>query len=345
VIKRQILENSVNSLLLNAYTLNSTGFMFGKAGISLVLFEISKYLHNELIEDHAFNLLREILTYDIKSNKLSDGKAGISFVLQYLIKYDLLDADYKDLYANPHKEIIGEIQKLEYNRLSTIDYIDYLFFIETTNYISRIEYNKSQKILSKYISESLTKFNRDVKPSDILIFYMYSTRLLYISNVCIKNQEIYQDFFKSIEQITKQFISHDICIEPLFAFQFYIYGISHKQEDNIMWNAIKMLENSSKNILIEALTLRQRIDIIISIFKVYSLDKNLDYRAIAYNIFNSMIDDDIVLFERKIVDIIYSKGHLVFGLGFGFSRLLLICIYWDKISQGIIPDNIIKLLI
>jgi hypothetical protein len=344
VINKQILEKSVNFLLLNACTLDSVGFMFGKAGISLVLFEISKYLHSELIEDHAFNLLREILAHDIKSNKFSDGKAGISFVLQYLIKYELLDADYNDLYANSHKDIIKEIQKLEYNELSTIDYIDYLFFIETTNYISKVDYNKSQKILSKYIYESLTKFNKEIKPSDILIFYMYSTRLMYISDVCIKNQKIYNDFFKSIEQITKQFISHDICLEPLFAFQFYIYGVSRKQA-NIVRDATKMLENSSNNILTEVLTLRQRIDLIISIFKVYSLDKSLDYRSIAYNILNSMIDKDIDLFERKIVEIIYNKGHLAFGLGFGLSRLLLISIYWDKISQGILPDNIIKLLI
>jgi hypothetical protein len=337
------LKKSIDSLLLSAYTVNSIGLMYGKAGIALSLFELSKHLDNKLIEDHAFNLLKEILTYNLQDNSFSNGKAGIAYVLQYLIKYDLLDADYMGIYGKCHNEIIGRILNLKYNEHETVNYIDYLLFIEMSVYISKTDYNKSHKILVKYIAETLDKFDKEIKPQDFFVFHTYSSRLLYIYNY-IQKRNVYPNFFLKIEQINKKWTSDYISENPLFAFQFYIYGAIQKQE-NTMQEGKRMVDDCLKNIIPATLTLRQRIDTIVNVFKVYDFDKAIDYRYIAYKIFDSMIDSNIDSFEKKIVEIIQKGETLELGLGFGFSRLLLLVIYWKKISQGIFPVNITELLI
>jgi hypothetical protein len=45
VITKETLKKLTEVLLLNSYTLNYTGFVYGKAGVSLTLFELSKYLN------------------------------------------------------------------------------------------------------------------------------------------------------------------------------------------------------------------------------------------------------------------------------------------------------------
>jgi hypothetical protein len=318
--------------------------MYGKAGIALTLFELAKYLNSEQIENHAFNLLQEILTYNIKNDGFSHGKAGMAFTLQYLIKYCLLDADYAEIYGEKHKNIIEKISALEYNEYETADYIDYLFFIENSDYISKCDYEKSQKILAGCIYKTMEKFNKKMKPDDFSFFYSYSSRLLYIST-WIREKEIHIDFFNCIEQIREKLVSNDICEDPLFALHFYLYGAVHKEED-IMQKGKEMINNCMKNISpVTLTTLRQRIDAIVCVFKIYTFDRTIDYRNVAYEIFNSMTDSDIVLFERKIARIIHKGKNLDYGLGFGFSRLLILLIYWDQMLQGIFIDNIEKLLI
>jgi hypothetical protein len=57
----------IDYILLNAYSVNSTGLYNGKAGISLCLFEYAKYLKDKCIEDYAFELLQKVLVLSNKS--------------------------------------------------------------------------------------------------------------------------------------------------------------------------------------------------------------------------------------------------------------------------------------
>lgn len=51
-----VLGEIAKMLLLNSYTIEGYGLMQGKAGVAVTLFELSKYLNSEFIENHAFKL-------------------------------------------------------------------------------------------------------------------------------------------------------------------------------------------------------------------------------------------------------------------------------------------------
>jgi len=54
-------------VLLNSDSVNSFVLYNGKAGMALALFESTKYLHDENVEDKAFRLLQESLVIEKKT--------------------------------------------------------------------------------------------------------------------------------------------------------------------------------------------------------------------------------------------------------------------------------------
>ena len=89
--KKIINDDTIRKLaefqLLNAYTLERAGFI-GKAGSSLLFFELSKFnkqLADDLfLKNHAIELLKEVLTYKFDHCEFENGKIGIAIcVLSY----------------------------------------------------------------------------------------------------------------------------------------------------------------------------------------------------------------------------------------------------------------------
>lgn len=56
-----LIRKLVDYILLNAYSVNSTGLYNGKAGLSLSLFGAARLLNDDYIEDQAYELLQEAL--------------------------------------------------------------------------------------------------------------------------------------------------------------------------------------------------------------------------------------------------------------------------------------------
>lgn len=52
--------------MLNLCSVNSSELYNGKASMALALFEATKYLHDEKVEDKAFRLLQESLVIEKK---------------------------------------------------------------------------------------------------------------------------------------------------------------------------------------------------------------------------------------------------------------------------------------
>jgi hypothetical protein len=69
LLTEYITEKSTESVLLNAYTMDSVGFMRGKAGMALTLFETAVFMKNEKIENHAsmLNFVKQLF-YNIFYN-------------------------------------------------------------------------------------------------------------------------------------------------------------------------------------------------------------------------------------------------------------------------------------
>lgn len=72
-----LINKITDYVLLNAYSLNSSGFYNGKAGVALTLFEVARLMEEDYLEEHAFYLLQEALLYKGGDLGFNDGYSGI----------------------------------------------------------------------------------------------------------------------------------------------------------------------------------------------------------------------------------------------------------------------------
>lgn len=105
----------VDHILLNACSVNSSGLYNGKAGMALALFETARYLQDEYIEEQAFNLLQEALITQTEDIGFENGLGGIGYVLLYLLRKDIVDADFGELFGEQHEKIMAHLGKSKEN--------------------------------------------------------------------------------------------------------------------------------------------------------------------------------------------------------------------------------------
>lgn len=60
-METDVVRKLCDYILLNAYSVNSTGLYNGKAGFALCLFDVAYKLHDEYLEEQAYELLQEAL--------------------------------------------------------------------------------------------------------------------------------------------------------------------------------------------------------------------------------------------------------------------------------------------
>ena len=84
-------------LILNGYSKNNSGLYYGKAGLAVGLFELSRYLNDERIENHAFELLNQSLISKTEVCDLEKGLSGIAYALRYLVENRFIEADANEL--------------------------------------------------------------------------------------------------------------------------------------------------------------------------------------------------------------------------------------------------------
>lgn len=122
-----IIESDIRKLteyvLLNAYSVDSTGFYNGKAGVSLCLFEIAKILDDSYFEEHAFELLKESLLSKNEDIGFENGLSGIGYVLRYLIKHEFIEGEFNDLFGDNMKKIKDRVARLSENERKRGDFL------------------------------------------------------------------------------------------------------------------------------------------------------------------------------------------------------------------------------
>ena len=328
--------------LLNAYTLERAGFI-GKAGSSLLFFELSKFdkqLADSLfLEDHAIELLKEVLTYNFDHCEFENGKIGISYIIHYLIKNNFLNADYFDLYEKQHNEIIDSLNKLDYDAKNIYIDIDYLFFIhifhKTITNNKKVEYNKK---LTNNILYTLSEFDNTVKIANSRIFYKYAEKLL---STCISvgvSSECIQKYIKKITEIDYKFKDIDcVCEEPLFYIQLFKYRLMSR-EKNVTEVKI-IIQEFLNSISLTALDFQEKINLCFNLYYIYNLDNSLDFRHSITFIVNTIIGD-VDSVEKKIFRLIKNTNdeHNII-----INKLLLLCIHWEQLSLGVCNKYLIAL--
>lgn len=192
-------------VLLNAYSTESSGFYNGKAGISLALFEVSRLLKDEYLEEHAFELLQEALLYKGDDMSFASGYFGISFVLHYLVENDFVEADIDDLLGEQEQKIqlasreVIPISQLAVSTLSTC--IDRLYLLRCASERNREEIEQLEAYLFSSSEEELERKLLEIMlPNGINVGYAHGLVrwLLYAVYVGSLQQGVDVSRFKSL---------------------------------------------------------------------------------------------------------------------------------------------------
>lgn len=129
--KKDLLVRKIaNSILLNSSSIETSGLYNGKSGVSIALFEASKYLQDDNLEDVAFSMIKEAIITENNDISFENGLSGIGYALIHLIEGGFLEADYNELFGNQHKNILRLIELLGKNEIDLSNYVKVVFYIK-----------------------------------------------------------------------------------------------------------------------------------------------------------------------------------------------------------------------
>jgi hypothetical protein len=136
-MKQQVTVANIADFILQEYSKNScsTGLYNGKAGLSLSLFIASEYLHDEKMEDVAYELIKESLALKQTDFRFETGLAGIGYALLYLIENKYLDADFDDLFDEQYEAIIKGLETIEQDPIRLVNSLKDIYFLSKADEI------------------------------------------------------------------------------------------------------------------------------------------------------------------------------------------------------------------
>ncbi len=133
MITIEYLSKLTDFLLLNAYSVSSTGLYNGKAGMSLCLFEVACATEDEQLEEHAFELLQEALLSKNADIDFENGLSGIGFVFRYLIDKKFIEADFEEMFGEQTQKILDGLATRKPESLQLLNSIKMIYFLSDLN--------------------------------------------------------------------------------------------------------------------------------------------------------------------------------------------------------------------
>lgn len=112
---RSVVRSMAEYVMLNSAVTDSTSLFYGRAGMSICLFQAARFLGDEFIEDYAFDLLMQSLLNEKKDIRFGTGLSGIGFVLKYTIDQKFVDADFGEIFHKQHEMIVNEFLSCNFN--------------------------------------------------------------------------------------------------------------------------------------------------------------------------------------------------------------------------------------
>lgn len=248
----------IQFLLLHSYSLTRPGLLYGKSGISLCLFEASRFLKNEKLEEYGLELLQEAIAWNIKDYSFQNGKAGIAWVILYLIENEYIDADLQELYGDEIDEIIKYIRNCRKEQINIAECIGLLIFLFVIKkLITQSEFDEMCNILSSVLKEYLIELSNTSIGSEL--FYSYSSIFLGFSSI----KEYRNDYLGQITELiiakSDSVLLDNICCNLSYAANLFIYGKKQKIE-KATYLGERALDIISDNIIGETLTFKQLVD-------------------------------------------------------------------------------------
>lgn len=330
MINETTIRKLVDYVLLNAYSVSSSGLYNGKAGMALALFEAARYLKDESIEDEAFELLQEALLCQTENIGFENGLSGIGYVLVYLIDNQFIDADFDELFAENHKKILKGLKAIHNKKnkelfLPSLSLVYYLCALSKSKPCLKLEHltkqllRETDRLLVKLFS-SLKEQENAYSKMDILSFFELYLKIGDFSDS------------RPSASLLKEYIAlyQQGKIISIFNIGYYL-GCIAKKQNNMQLECISKItkERGALNIYPQILSLSQRIDLL------YLLQNNKDlYLHEIKNLEKGLFDMNCEnILENNILCAIERKGVFA-GYQSGVARFLLYYIYQDANSSN-----------
>lgn len=151
MLNNQEIKKLSEYVLLNACAVSSSGLYNGKSGMTLSLFEAARYLNDEPLEDHAFELLEETLLVNSEDIGFENGLSGVGYVLLYLIDNEFIDADFDDFFGKQTNKILDRLTENKYNSSFLLQHITCVHFLASLK--NRYQDNRINEMLELLMEE------------------------------------------------------------------------------------------------------------------------------------------------------------------------------------------------
>lgn len=325
MIQKETIQIIASLLMKNAGKVNMTGLDNGKAGLSLSLFMAAEYLHDEKMEDIAHQLLMESLIIPNADAGFENGLSGIGYAMLLLMDKKYLEADFDDVFGKQYEIIIRILEKIENVSNS------FLYYFQTVYFLSKIERVKKgdkrvKDIIRKLIEgiewlltvqfHDFENINFSRKKLDILCLYNAWLKLVSYSG--------YSNFSHSLIDIYGSLYQKG-CIINSLEMGYYLKKIAFKynidRHDCIINENIR---NGVKNIRLDRLSLRERIDIA----KILS---DLNYRD--FHEHQLLPEINALHTDKGLLDLIVATPETFSPLGYGAGIGRLLIYFVDKQTE------------
>lgn len=318
-------------VLLNAYSVDSTGFYNGKAGLSLCLFEVARMINDECVEDHAFELLQEALLSRNEDIGFENGLSGIGYVFLYLINNHFINADINDFFSEK-RIMIDESLRLSLSDDKRNQRSLVLYFILS---LQRYMNDEERKILSLFIDKTLDMFQslflsvedknskliKIALENEFLFFLKFMNYANSIQGLCTYNYDKELNLYKQYANLFQK--DAFMCNYQIG----YYLGLCSEQFNNEAILTVSLLhkQRTFANLNCSVLTLKQKIDLLFILCKDYPLNEKH-----IIEIENSIFFLSTKNVEQSILENLNPKD-LNFTCQDGIARLLLYIVYKNEI--------------
>lgn len=322
------LHKLIDYVLLNAYSVNSTGLYNGKAGLSLCLFEIAKILKDESIEEHAFELLQEALLSKNEDISFENGLSGIGFTLLYLINNLFIEADFDELFQDKVTKIMANINKTDLLTDQVISLLPIVYFLQEANNRKKNDVNTEyiKKIIDhagKSISAKFLNFGTQQKT--FFKFLVVKAYQAYLKVVCFSG---YNHISGSLlNQYCDLYTTGKIASSFTTAYYMNLIAIQ-QQNDTYRKVASEEMKYAVQNIYPGTMSLSQKIDLLYLLHPIKQ-----KYNILIQEIENSIIHTPGLNIEKSILQSINPQSFIA-GYETGIARLLLYQAFKDEQKKG-----------
>lgn len=200
-------------VMLNSVATDSTSLYYGRAGMSLCLFEASRYLEDEYVEDYAFTLLKQSLVNEKNDIRFDAGLSGIGYALSYLIRNKFVDADFDELFQIQHNIIVNEFVRQDYENMGLKDLVQQWQLIPYFHYVPCCKASsKIQELRKKCIDkfniewEIIREDTHSIDKEFIISLWILYLRVLPF----VDGQKSYQHVYEYLKLVKDGFIKRDI---------------------------------------------------------------------------------------------------------------------------------------